>query len=437
MPKYGDYNEIVSPNDADILLFKSASEGTVYQERSDAISKDAIGLGAVDNTSDLDKPISTLTQTALNEKANASDIPEVANPYVEGATLYSMGHSYTIFPYPYGTKRSGEHQLRIKNRLRLGNVVILGRSGTPAADNMPRLVSPTLDSGSGLWTPNSKGICLIQNAMNELGTSLAADTLYRNLWAQSIRAEVAIMQSKTIKGIADASASSGTWTAGANIRDTKGINGTTYFAAHNSGAYKEWTVSAGDEVWVAGVVGTVAYNSVASFKVSCNGVDLVTFAGNGLKPIYTDAVIGTNIEYTPWFVRVTGLNAAAGTSGSKTIRVTPVTSQGNAFISGIVEPSPNPPSVFISKEPPRGNPVEANYAANIDWFDDTTDTICSEFTRVHPVQQKTGWDNTVMIASLDGANFHPNDIGQSKLADNYVDAINNNITSYVDGVIIK
>jgi hypothetical protein len=37
--------------------------------------KNLVGLGNVDNTSDLDKPISTATQTALNTKANIVDIP--------------------------------------------------------------------------------------------------------------------------------------------------------------------------------------------------------------------------------------------------------------------------------------------------------------------------------------------------------------------------
>lgn len=37
-------------------------------------NKAAVGLGNVDNTSDLDKPISNATQSALNHKANAADV---------------------------------------------------------------------------------------------------------------------------------------------------------------------------------------------------------------------------------------------------------------------------------------------------------------------------------------------------------------------------
>ena len=38
------------------------------------VTKSDVGLGNVDNTSDANKPISTATQTALNDKANASDL---------------------------------------------------------------------------------------------------------------------------------------------------------------------------------------------------------------------------------------------------------------------------------------------------------------------------------------------------------------------------
>jgi hypothetical protein len=38
------------------------------------LAKSDVGLGNVDNTTDLGKPISTATQNALNLKANASDV---------------------------------------------------------------------------------------------------------------------------------------------------------------------------------------------------------------------------------------------------------------------------------------------------------------------------------------------------------------------------
>ncbi|GAA0561475.1 hypothetical protein [Chitinophaga japonensis] len=42
------------------------------------LTKADVGLGAVDNTSDADKPISTATAAALAEKANTADLAPVA-----------------------------------------------------------------------------------------------------------------------------------------------------------------------------------------------------------------------------------------------------------------------------------------------------------------------------------------------------------------------
>ena len=57
------------------------------------VTKSQVGLSNVDNTSDLDKPISTLTQTALNLKANNLDLTahatNISNPH--GVTKAQIG----------------------------------------------------------------------------------------------------------------------------------------------------------------------------------------------------------------------------------------------------------------------------------------------------------------------------------------------------------
>lgn len=50
------------------------------------IEKKHIGLENVNNTSDLDKPISTATQTALNAKANSTDLTSLQNGINANAT---------------------------------------------------------------------------------------------------------------------------------------------------------------------------------------------------------------------------------------------------------------------------------------------------------------------------------------------------------------
>jgi hypothetical protein len=58
--------------DASAVLSVNGKTGNV------TITKADVGLGNVDNTSDLNKPISTATQNALNQKANSADLKQVA-----------------------------------------------------------------------------------------------------------------------------------------------------------------------------------------------------------------------------------------------------------------------------------------------------------------------------------------------------------------------
>lgn len=53
------------------------------------VTKTEIGLSDVDNTSDLNKPISTATQSALNAKANTSDIGITIQPYFANTDIDS------------------------------------------------------------------------------------------------------------------------------------------------------------------------------------------------------------------------------------------------------------------------------------------------------------------------------------------------------------
>jgi hypothetical protein len=65
--------ELTTTSDNDLLLVREASTGVdkrmrAVNLRAKATTKADVGLGNVDNTSDLNKPISTATQTALNAK---------------------------------------------------------------------------------------------------------------------------------------------------------------------------------------------------------------------------------------------------------------------------------------------------------------------------------------------------------------------------------
>lgn len=49
-----------------------------FRDATDTITKDSLGLGNVDNTNDLSKPVSSAAQTALNLKASLVTIPVIA-----------------------------------------------------------------------------------------------------------------------------------------------------------------------------------------------------------------------------------------------------------------------------------------------------------------------------------------------------------------------
>ena len=61
---------------ADLALFNQHSNNISNPHK---VNKDQVGLGNVDNTSDLNKPISKATQSALNLKANTTDVNQHIN----------------------------------------------------------------------------------------------------------------------------------------------------------------------------------------------------------------------------------------------------------------------------------------------------------------------------------------------------------------------
>lgn len=81
-------------NDDELYAFLGAGADGILDQ---AAARAAIGLGSVDNTSDINKPISTSTQTALNAKADLvnglvpmSQLPSYVDDVLEFANLAAM-----------------------------------------------------------------------------------------------------------------------------------------------------------------------------------------------------------------------------------------------------------------------------------------------------------------------------------------------------------
>ena len=99
-------------NDLTDVTITSATQGQVLKKGASdwenaSLSKSDVGLGNVDNTSDLNKPISTATQTALNAKENASTV--LTSTLSAGSTSLTFSNAaitttamYDVYADKYG-----------------------------------------------------------------------------------------------------------------------------------------------------------------------------------------------------------------------------------------------------------------------------------------------------------------------------------------------
>lgn len=110
-----------------------------------SVTKTQVGLSSVDNTSDLNKPISTATQTALNSKENTSN----------KSTSTSLGTSDTLYPTQNAVKTYVDSSVSsstpdattlIKGKLKLAGDL----SGTADLPTVPGLATkePTITAGT-------------------------------------------------------------------------------------------------------------------------------------------------------------------------------------------------------------------------------------------------------------------------------------------------
>ena len=125
------------------------------------LSKSDVGLANVDNTSDLNKPISTATQTALNAKQNTlvsgSNIKTVFNQSVVGSG--NVGYLARSFTQSVGSNASGETQLlqltipanTFSSTDKLAFFAIFSKTGTATTTTyrVKITTSSSMPSGSG------------------------------------------------------------------------------------------------------------------------------------------------------------------------------------------------------------------------------------------------------------------------------------------------
>lgn len=358
-------------------------------------------------------------------------------PFVEGVKLYSYGHSYTYAPNAWSTPNGGEYGYRVGGRIRASETFCRGRSGTPAIDTLCLAMSSSWDTQTTLnrqWTPGSKGLVLLQNYMNEMPMADGVQPLFRDMWIRSIRSLIGLFSSDKITTVSSLTRR-GAWTSYGNSTNKIMFVGEDCMFANTIGAEIDASVT-GDEAWVITTTSDNTY-SLGEIEVLCGGSVVLTENLNARNWPYTSTVRPGEVRsmYPTW-LRVSGLNAASGTSGQKTITIR-VKTAGTVFINGVAQPSATPPHVFLGKEPlrsPLATSGNANYLINRPVYDAMAEQVAGEFPNVTLVDLDVGWDVDTMVSSIDPGKHHPNDLGMWSLANQFTAAINETISSPVNGV---
>ena len=99
-----EFNDVTSVGRGEIITTAEATDiatNTTHRGRTDnphGVTSTQVGLGNVDNTSDVDKPVSTLAQAALDSKEDV-----LGNPTTDGYVLSSTISGVRIWVPPTGT----------------------------------------------------------------------------------------------------------------------------------------------------------------------------------------------------------------------------------------------------------------------------------------------------------------------------------------------
>ena len=132
------------------------------------INKSMIGLSAVDNTTDADKPISTAAQTALDIKVNKSDTVAMLLPYLRDADTTSM-----LLPYLQDadtTAMLANYRMGINSKVNILDTLNMLLPYLRDADTTSML-STYLRKTDAIITDLQEQVTLLQNNINVLNLS--------------------------------------------------------------------------------------------------------------------------------------------------------------------------------------------------------------------------------------------------------------------------
>jgi hypothetical protein len=373
--------------------------------------------------------------------------PRSPNP-AAGAKIYSYGHSYTRSPSPYVTRRSyDEYQLQLGRWLRSGQVISHGVSGTRLLDTVSAIIAPTFAGSAGRrWRSGDQGIVLLHSMMNDVSKTEGGHPDYLNAYEKALRLAIGAFGAQSFIPADHASRMGRGWSLESSERLE---DGRSWFTK-TGGDEIDFLVTGGDTVHVSTLCSDPSVSSQGTLRAECNGVILGYFGrgrdnGNNASnrgKTYTDSVDHiTRNRWSPAGWRITGLNTAAGTMGTKTLTLRKVDSTVDpVWVQGIYLTSDDAPLVLVAKEPPRNKAAVDKAPVDVFYRNETRyraliDSVCDEYSFAHSVDLRPGWDNTTMVSKRDsGARFHPNTLGKSCIASNFERAINRYVTASTPGL---
>ena len=163
---------------AEVYELLAPRDNPTFTGTVSGLNKTMVGLSNVDNTSDANKPISTLTQNALNDKANAADV------YTKTQTDNKITELIDGAPNALNTLR--ELASAINNDAAYATNIVSSLAAKADKEN-PILTGTVKVSDMGTLTPNSAKLHVfggVKNVANEDSAIRASS------WANSIKVEL-------------------------------------------------------------------------------------------------------------------------------------------------------------------------------------------------------------------------------------------------------
>jgi hypothetical protein len=310
------------------LNLKAPINSPTFTGTVSGITKTMVGLGAVDNTSDLDKPISTATQTALNNKqpldADLTSIAALSNTF--GLLKKTANNSYTIDTNTYltgitssdVTTALGYTPENVANKGVNNGYASLGGDGKVPSSQLPSYVDDVIEVSSFGTLPTT-------GETGKIYITLDTNKIYR--WSGSVYVEVS--SSAAVWGGITGTLSNQTDLQSALDAKQDDLNGTgfvkasgttisydntTYYPASNPNGY---TTNTGTVTSVALTVPSAF--SVSGSPVTSSGTLAVTATGNTTQYIAGDGslvtfpTIGTAGTLTREVRNTTGATLTKGT----------------------------------------------------------------------------------------------------------------------------